>query len=133
MAEWWLLDEPTQNEIADFIDEASDRVIDNFDAHGNENSLSAALGQELRGKALVLEDTTVTFDYRNFLEQSEEPVTGADGGLLVTIRNKDGVVEKGVFFQAKRFSQYRPPRSLSMPRKDARRLKNQLRNLLRHT
>lgn len=133
MAEWWLLNEPTQDQIADFIDSASDRVIDNFDAHGNENSLTAALGQELRGRTLSLGDTTVKFDYRNFLEQLEEPITGADGGFLVTIANGNEVVEKGVFYQAKRFPHDVPTRSLSMPRKEASRLKNQVKDMLRHT
>jgi hypothetical protein len=133
MAEWWLLNEPTQDRIADFIDTATYRVINNFDAHGNENSLTAALGQELRGKELLLGDTTVSFGYRNFLEQHEEPLTGADGGFLVTIANGNEVVEKGAFFQAKRFPHYTPTRSLNMSRKEASRLKRQLKDMLRIT
>lgn len=130
MAEWWLLDERTQDSIADYIDSASGRVIDNFDAHGNENSLTAALGQELRGRTIVSGDTKVTFDYRNFLEQHEEPLTGADGGFLVTIENSTEVVKKGVFFQAKRFPQNWPTRSLNLTRKDAKRLKGQIQEML---
>jgi hypothetical protein len=133
MAEWWLLDEPTQDRIADFIDTASDLVINNFEAHGNENSLTAALGQELSRRPLLLGDTTVTFRFRNFLEQQEEPLVGADGGFLVTITNSEGTYEKGVFYQAKRFAKYSATRSLRMTRKDAGRLKRQVSDMLEIT
>jgi hypothetical protein len=72
MAEWWLLDAQTQDRIAEYIDTASIRVIDNFDAHHNENSITAALGQELMREPIRLGETTVIFNYRNFPEQNEE-------------------------------------------------------------
>ncbi|MBX3268228.1 MAG: hypothetical protein KF831_16130 [Acidobacteria bacterium] len=131
MAEWWLIDDSTQDRIASYINVATDRVIANFGAHGNENSLTAALGQELNGKRLSVGDTTVSFGYRNFLEQKEEPLTGADGGFLVTITNNNEVVEKGVFFQAKRFPEYKNIRSLNLNRREASRLKQQLEDMLK--
>jgi hypothetical protein len=136
MAEWWLLDAETQRRIAEHIDDATFRVIYHFDAHHNENSITAALGQELMREQLQLGDTIVAFNYRNFPEQNEEPLVGADGGLLITVTNpaEQIEVEKGVLFQAKRFDQDRNPRKLSIPRpKDASRLKDQILAMLNIT
>jgi hypothetical protein len=136
MAEWWLFDAQTQQRIAEHIDAAATRVIDHFEAHHNENSITAALGQELMRERVLLGDTTVAFNYRNFPEQTEEPLVGADGGMLITITNhvERLHVDKGVLFQAKRFPQDRLPRELSIPRpEDASRLKNQIQNMLRMT
>lgn len=136
MAEWWLLDAQTQHRIAEHIDTAANRVIDHFDAHSNENSITAALGQELMREPIRLGDTTVTFNYRNFPEQNEEPLVGADGGMLIRVTNPAEriEVEKGVLFQAKKFSQDRNPRALSVPRsEDASRLKRQVLAMLKTT
>lgn len=135
MAEWWLLDAQTQDSIAEHIDAAAFRVIDHFDAHHNENSITAALGQELMREPIRLGNTTVTFSYRNFPEQNEEPLVGADGGILVTITNPGERIEvvKGIFFQAKRFAQDRNPRDLSIRPEDASRLKRQVLAMLEMT
>jgi hypothetical protein len=136
MAEWWLFNAETQRRIAEHIDDATFRVIDHFDAHFNENSITAALGQELMRESVHFGNTTVIFGYRNFPEQTEEPLIGADGGLLITVTNPRERIEvvKGVLFQAKRFDQDRNPRSLSIPRpEDAGRLKRQILNMLETT
>src|SRR4051812_32831819 len=98
MAEWWLLDEDTQQRIAARLDDAAERVMRHFDDHRDENSLTAALCQEIIREPILLNDTTVVFNYRNFAEQSEEHKVGADGGIRITIRNGDEEVEKGVLF-----------------------------------
>ena len=128
--EWWLVDERVQNIIAKRVDAAAAAVIAHFDLHGNENSLTAALGQELLRTQVHDVDTEVRFSYRNFLEQSEEPLTGADGAFVVTVRNGQDTVKKAVLFQAKRFAQHRPVRSLTLPRDEARRLKRQLNQMV---
>ncbi len=120
--EYWLIDEPTQEALARVIDAAADAVINNFDNFGNENSLTAALGQELLRTRLEFGGTSATFLYRNFLELREEPVTGADGGIVVTIKTRDQTIKMAVLFQAKRFPQDRGVRDLSLPRNEARRL-----------
>lgn len=125
-AEWWLIDEPTQDAIADRIDAAAESVIRYFDNHANENSLTAALGQELLTARVDLGDTTAEFTYRNFSEQAEEPLTGADGGIVVTIRNREETVRKAVLFQAKRFAQRRRVKGLVLSRDEAKRLRRQL-------
>jgi hypothetical protein len=103
--EFWLIDEATQDALAALIDAAADSVIDNFNSFGNENSLTAALGQELLRARLDIGGTSARFFYRNFLEQTEEPITGADGGIVVTIRTREQTIKKAVLFQAKRFPQ----------------------------
>jgi hypothetical protein len=130
MAEWWLIDEKAQNAIASHIDSAAESVVRRFDNHGNENSLTAALGQELMRQPLRFGDTEVEFDYRNFLEQNEEPVTGADGGIVVNIRTREQTIKKGVLFQAKRLPQRRPVKSLTMPHDESRRLRRQIEGML---
>lgn len=131
MAEWWLLDEPTQRSIAAHLDSAAERVVQHFDDHRDENSLTAALCQEIIREPVLLNDTTVIFNYRNFAEQSEENKVGADGGIRITIKNRDDEVEKGVLFQAKRFSQNRSTRSLSIPnKKEVSRFKRQISSML---
>lgn len=134
MAEWWLLDEGTQRRIAAHLDDAAGRVIRHFDDHRDENSLTAALCQEIIREPILLNDTTVIFNYRNFAEQSEEHKVGADGGIRITIRNGDEEVEKGVLFQAKRLPQDRNTRSLSIPdKKEAGRSKRQISSMLNWT
>jgi hypothetical protein len=130
MAEWWLLDSQTQQRIAEHIDNAAARVLKHFDAHRDENSLTAALCQELIRESIFLGNTTVTFTYRNFAEQDEEPLVGADGGILVSIANQGEHIVKGVLFQAKRLPQERGSRSLSMSKEDASRLKRQVAAML---
>jgi len=131
MAEWWLLDEPTQRRIAEHLDDAAARVIRHFDDHRDENSLTAALCQEIIREPILLNDTVVTFNYRNFAEQSEEHRVGADGGIRIRIKNGDEEVEKGVLFQAKRLPQDRNTRSLSIPdKKEAGRFKRQISAML---
>jgi hypothetical protein len=126
VAEWWLLDEDTQDAIAKRIDAAAASVLAHFDLHGNENSLTAALGQALLTTHIDVPGTSVRFTYRNFPEQTEEATTGADGGIVVTIRGPSDIVKKAVLFQAKRFAQQRSVRSLTLPRAEARRLCRQL-------
>ncbi len=134
MAEWWLLDELTQQRIAAHLDDAADRVVRHFDDHRDENSLTAALCQEIIREPILLNDTTVVFNYRNFSEQSEEPKVGADGGIRITIKNGDEEVEKGVLFQAKRLPQDRNTRSLSIPdKKEVSRFKRQISSMLNWT
>jgi hypothetical protein len=133
MAEWWLLDAQTQRGIAANLDSTAMRVIQYYDSHRDENSLTAALCQELIREPIRLRDTTVSFHYRNFAEQNEEPRVGADGGILVTIVTRDERVEKGVLYQAKRLPQDRGARSLSIPREEASRLKRQIVAMLDHT
>jgi hypothetical protein len=128
--EFWLIDEPTQDAIAGVIDAAADSVIDNFDNFGNENSITAALGHELLQTRLEIGGTSASFVYRNFLEQREEPVTGADGGIVVTIKTRDQTIKKAVLFQAKRFPQDRGVKDLSLPRTEARRLKLQVNQMI---
>jgi hypothetical protein len=130
MAEWWLIDQRTQNAIADYIDSAVASVVHNFDRHANENSLTAAFGQELMHQPLRLPGTEVQFTYRNFLEQDEEPATGADGGIIVNIRTQEESVQKGVLFQAKRLAQNRPVKKLTMRRDEATRLRDQIEDML---
>jgi hypothetical protein len=125
-AEWWLIDEPTQEAIASQIDAAADSVIRHFDLHANENSLTAALGHELLTTQVDFGDTTAGFTYRNFPEQSEERLTGADGGIVVTIRSPEETVKKAILFQAKRFPQDRPVKELSLSQEEAKRLRRQL-------
>jgi hypothetical protein len=119
--EWWLIDEATQNAIADRIDAAAAHVVDNFDNHGNENSLTAALGHTLLTTEIRIPDATVRFGYRNFSERDEEPRTGADGGFLVTVRGPEETIKKAVLFQAKRFPQDHGVKSLTLrhPKRDA--------------
>lgn len=131
MAEWWLLDELTQERIAEYLDSAAERVIEHFDDHRDENSLTAALCQEIIREPVLFNDTTVIFNYRNFAEQSEENKVGADGGIRITIKNRDEEVEKGILFQAKRLSQDRNTRSLSIPdKKEVSRFKRQISSML---
>jgi hypothetical protein len=124
--EWWLIDEPTQSALASVIDAAAARVIENFDLHGNENSLTAAFGEHLLQTHLQIGNTSVRFLYRNFSEMDEEPATGADGGIAVSINSQGRAIEKAVLFQAKRFPQDREVKSLSLPRADAKRLRHQI-------
>ena len=131
MAEWWLLDKPTQDGIAEYLDDASNRVLAHFDSHGDENSLTAALCQELIRKPFAYKNTTVVFDYRNFSEQAEEPLLGADGGILITITTPEERVEKAVLFQAKRLPQRRQPRSLTIRKTEASRLKKQVKTMMK--
>ena len=130
MAEWWLIDERVQQAIADHIDSASASVLRNFDNHANENSLTAAFGQELMRESLRLPDTEVRFEYRNFLEQDEEPLTGADGGIVISIRTLEENLKKGVLFQAKRLPQDRPVKRLTMRPGEPRRLRRQIEDML---
>jgi hypothetical protein len=124
--EWWLIDEPTQNVIARSIDAAADSVIAHFDRHANENSITAAFGQTLLDTYVDANGTSARFSYRNFPEQSEEKTTGADGSIVVSIRNGEEEVKKAVLFQAKRLPQHRPVKSLTLPRDEAGRLRRQL-------
>src|SRR5712692_2851839 len=130
MAEWWLLDAKTQSGIAGYLDGSAQRVLKQYDAHHDENSLTAAFCQELVRESIRLNDTTVSFEYRNFPEQNEEHLLGADGGIVITIATPDGQVEKTVLFQAKRLPQHRGTRSLSIPRREAKRLKTQIITML---
>ena len=125
-AEWWLIDEPTQDVIARNIDAAADSVIAQFDRHANENSMTAAFGQKLLDTYVDANGTSARFSYRNFPEQSEEKLTGADGSIVVSVRNADEEVKKVVLFQAKRLPQDRPVKSLTLPKTEARRLRRQL-------
>lgn len=131
MADWWLVNYKTQIEIAQFIDSACFRVINHFNDHHTENNLTAALGQELMQRPLILNDTVVTFKYRNFGERKEESVTGADGGIIARIRTQTDYVEKGVLFQAKKLPEYHPVLDLSLTSKEAQRLKDQIDKMLR--
>jgi hypothetical protein len=124
--EWWLIDEPTQDIIARSIDSAADSVIAQFDRHANENSITAALGQKLLDTYVDANGTSARFSYRNFPEQSEEKRTGADGGIVVSVRNGAEEVRKAVLFQAKRLPQERPVRALTIPKIEASRLRRQL-------
>ena len=129
-SELWLIDPATQREIAKAIDDAADAVVANFDRHWNENSLTAAFGQNLLQREVVIAGTVARFDYRNFSEIDEEPVTGADGGILVTVTNRTDTVKKAVLFQAKKFSQDRNVKDLSLTRAEAKRLKNQIERMI---
>src|SRR5689334_7661823 len=124
--EWWLIDEPTQDVIARNIDAAAHSVIAQFDRHANENSITAAFGQKLLDTYVEANGTSARFSYRNFPEQSEEKLTGADGSIVVSVRNADEEVKKVVLFQAKRLPQDRPVKSLTLPKTEASRLRRQL-------
>jgi len=125
-SEWWLIDEPTQLALAGVIDAAAERVVEHFDLHWNENSLTAAFGEHLLQTRLDIGNTSARFVYRNFSEVDEEPATGADGGIVVSISSRGQTIKKAVLFQAKRFPQDREVKSLSLPRADAKRLKRQV-------
>lgn len=129
-AEWWLIDEPTQLALAGVIDAAAKRVVEHFDLHWNENSLTAAFGEHLLQTQLSIGNTSARFLYRNFSEADEEPATGADGGIVVSINSRGQTITKAVLFQAKRFPQDREVKSLSLPREDAKRLKHQVDTML---
>ncbi len=129
-SEWWLIDRPTQSAVASVIDAAADAVVRNFDLHGNENSLTAALGQKLLESRVKFGGTSVDFLYRNFAEVDEEPGTGADGGIVVSIASDARTVKKAVLFQAKRFAQEREVKRLSLPRAEARRLRDQVDSMI---
>lgn len=133
MPEWWLIDGDAQQGIAKHIDLAAQRVVKHFDRHANENSLTAAFGQELIREPLRLRKGTVHFGYRNFSEQSEEPATGADGAFVIAIETPDETVRKGVLFQAKRLEGKRPVRSLRIDRGEANRLARQAEGMLEIT
>lgn len=133
MAEWWLVNQAAQEEIASRIDAAAARVVDRFRAHGNENSLTAAFGQEFMNCSGSARGVRIDCSYRNFLEQAEEPATGADGGMVLTITTPEGTVKKGVLFQAKRLPQDRPVRSLTLPMSEAKRLRGQLEGMVNIT
>jgi hypothetical protein len=129
-SEWWLIDDRVQRIITKRIDAAASAVLAHFDLHGSENALTAALGQELLGTTIDDIDTQVRFTYRKFSDRREEPLTGADGAFVITIRNRERTVKKAVLFQAKRFAQRRPPKMLTLPRGEARRLKHQLNRMV---
>jgi len=135
MSEKWLLDLHTQNRIAEFINKATRRVINGLDPHNTENGLTAALGQELIRDSLYIQetDTTVIFKYRKFGEIREEPDTGADGGFLVTIQTKTKQVKKAILFQAKKLTEAKPVRSLSLSKDKVDKLKDQIETMLEIT
>lgn len=126
MAEWWLLGPSIQRAIASHIDAAAARVVQHFDAHANENGLTAAFGQELVRSKFAVGHTSVEFEYRKFPEQSEEHLTGADGGFIISVETPEETVTKGVLFQAKRYSQNRRVRAQTVRLSEARRLRQQL-------
>ena len=64
-------------------------------------------------------------------EQTEEPLLGADGGILITISTPEERVEKAVLFQAKKFPQRRQSRSLTIPKREASRLKKQVKTMVK--
>lgn len=125
-SERWLIDQRTQTELARAIDQAAASVVTHFDHHWNENSLTAAFGENLLNTSVAINGTLARFDYRNFSEMDEEPHTGADGGILVTITNRTETVKKAVLFQAKKFPQARNVKDLTLTRPEAKRLKNQI-------
>jgi hypothetical protein len=133
MPEQWLLDQATQDALAAYINDAADRVLDHLDAHLNENSLTAALGQELMRSAFQFQGTIARFRCRNFSEQAEEPATGADGGIVLQVTNQTGSTEKGVLFQAKKLTADEPARLLTLSLRDAKRLHRQLWKMLEVT
>lgn len=133
MPEWWLLNSRTQGHIAEFTNKVSHRVIERYDSHNTENGLTGALGQELTREPFHSSDTTVEFFYRKFGKRREEPATGVDGGFLVTIKTKTDEVVKVALFQAKKLSQNRPTISLTLPAKEASRLRDQMDAMLEIT
>jgi hypothetical protein len=132
-AEWWLIDAATQTTIASKINQAVQRVLDLFDEHNDENSLSAGIRQELSKLVVPLGDTTVRFHCRNFPEMTEEPATGADGGILATIETPKRTVEKAVLFQAKRLPGSPVTSRLTMTGAEAARFRRQLGDMLNLT
>jgi hypothetical protein len=74
MPEWWLVDAQTQRGIAMRIDDAAARILRHFDAHHDENSITAALCQELVREPILLGDTTGVFNYRNFPDPDRSSV-----------------------------------------------------------
>jgi len=128
-----LIDEDTQNRIANEIDEAAEKVISAIASHGNEEGLTAALGQLLTRRAISEPDLRVEFNYRQHNKRTEEQYSGADGGFLVRVTTPTATVEKASLFQAKLLGGMEHVRDLSMTLPDARRLKSQTKSMLTHT
>jgi hypothetical protein len=129
----FLIDKPTQNRIADLIDDAVAQVLGELTSHGNEEGLTAALGHALMRKKIYSSDLQVNFKYRQHNKITEEKYSGADGSFLVRVVTPDGSVEKASLFQAKLLRGYGEVRALGISTNDAARLQKQSNAMLNNT
>lgn len=128
-----LITEGDQREIASGIDRAVRNVLAKQTNHGNEEGVTAVLGHALMAESFHTSTLSVQFNYRQLNKITEEPHAGADGGLLVRVRNKDGTTQKAALFQAKLLEGGGPVRALKMSQGYGRKLAEQARHMLSYT
>ena len=129
----FLIDKNTQTRIATLVDHAVQQVLRKIVNHGNEEGMTAALGQALMQQRINEANLKVDFNYRQHSKNTEEPHSGADGNFLVRVTTPSDNVVKASLFQAKLLRGYGEVRSLSMPKSEAGRLRQQSEDMLKHT
>lgn len=133
MADWWLLDEGDQVALAKHINDAAAKVIEKMDNHGNEENITAALGERLSGHVDLKNGTSAEFWYRTLNKQTEEPEVGGDGAFVVSVQTPSGTTRKGVLFQSKLFGDERPTREHVLAKSKAQKFREQLGDMLDQT
>ena len=120
-----LIPHHIQAQLRKHINQVAKRICKNFDQHADERNLMGAFNQALKDSPASFDGAEVSFDFRNFPDQTEEPETGADGGYIVTVESGGQKIEKAEIHQAKRIVQIGIKRELRLPTSDARRLRRQ--------
>jgi hypothetical protein len=129
----YLIDKATQIEISTAIDAAVAVVLAELPNHGGEEGLTPVLGHALMRQSFRSRGLSVDFNYRQLSKHTEEPIAGADGGLLVRVASPAGRAVKAALFQAKVLTGRGDVRGLSLPVTAARRLRNQCTDMLTHS
>lgn len=129
----FLIDHKAQERIAGLIDAAVQRVLINLPSHGDEEGMTAALGQELTRHRIDAQHLRVDIKYRQHSKYTEESNSGADGSFLVRVVTPDATVQKATLFQAKLLGGVDDVRALKMSAAEATRLQRQASNMLQHT
>jgi len=128
-----LIDERTQREIAARIDLAVAEVLSELPNHGSEEGMTPVLGHALMKQSFDSPTLSVEFNYRQLNKITEEPHAGADGGIVVRIKNPNGITVKAALFQAKLLKKGGTVRHLSMSTEEAKRLTGQTSDMLAFT
>jgi type II secretory pathway pseudopilin PulG len=120
-----LIPHQIQAPLRKHINEVAKRVCKNFDQHADERNLMGAFNQALKDSPASFGGAEVSFDFRNFPDQTEEPESGADGGYIVTIESAGQKTVKAEIHQAKRLAHNGIRRNIRIRQSDADRLKGQ--------
>jgi hypothetical protein len=120
-----------RDEVGSVIDLAAAETTRSFDKLPQEDRLTGeffglvAAFQKLRMRS----GTTAHFDYRTFDGTTEREV-GADGAILISVRDEEQTRKKVLLFQAKRLTGQKSRTQLTIPAgKERKRLARQLRDL----